>query len=220
MKLVIVALVGLFTNTGTGATVNAGCGAACSPGVVAEAPWDTGAVRQAVLTCVVQKDPIVGHTLTVLRDSAKIFAFGEGDSFLGMFPTRGSGGHLVTLWATGSAYRTLVFHFEQEEVRVVLDIGSKQFPEILYEGANEDPVFLVTHYRWVVHGGGRAFIPDTAEVFRWRDGAYHSVAKFPWKDRFRAIREDQGSAGESSTDPAAGVAVGDQLGHHAGHHAP
>jgi len=191
MRLAVVALVSLCTAMDSGAGTAEECATGNRREVSAKALWDTGAADEPILTCVVEKDRILGHQLRILRGSTELFVLGEGDSFLGMFPTSESGGHLVTLWATGSAYKTLVLQSEPGGIRVVLDVGSRQFPEIVYEDVNDPPVFLITHHHWVVREGGREFVPETTQVFKFANGAYRAVARLPWLQRFQAIRREQ-----------------------------
>jgi hypothetical protein len=63
-----------------------------------------------------------GNRLTVLRTH---------DSFLAMYPTGEEGSLFITVWVAGSAYKIRAFYWDRNKPRLVLDRGSKTFPEII-----------------------------------------------------------------------------------------
>lgn len=148
-----------------------------------------------LLRCVVRREDIdsedaIGDVLTIYKkkDSLweEVFTFGEGDSFLGAFPMAEAGGHLVTLWVAGSAYRVRVLVYADGLVKLVLDTGSRMLPpEIIYREVGKKALIVITDLEWVKRETMRERLPLTARVYGWDGTGYKLEATVPWKDRLR-----------------------------------
>ncbi len=57
--------------------------------------------------------------------------FHTPDTFLAMYPNGDDNPLLITVWVSGTAYRIRVVNWDGATARVVLDGGSKSFPEII-----------------------------------------------------------------------------------------
>lgn len=60
--------------------------------------------------------------------------FRTPDSFVAMYPVGEEDALLITVWVGGSAYKVRVLSFMQSAPAIVLECGSKSFPEVIHSG--------------------------------------------------------------------------------------
>ncbi len=129
----------------------------------------------------------IGDELSVVTRDAQgrprqVFRRAEGDRFLGMYPTRDVGGHLVTVWIGGSAYKLAVLREKDGHVTQVLATGSESMPEVVYCASGE-AMFLITHWTWTGSGDGRQKTPSETAILKWHGDAYAQVETSAWPER-------------------------------------
>lgn len=166
-------------------------GAEGSPGI-ASSPWRVGhrcaesdCSGSRLLEVTVSPAADLGEQLVVSGAEKgrphQLFRRAEGDHFLGAFPTRDVGGHLVTLWM-GRVYRISILAEKQGGIAEVLAAASASIPEVLY-CTNGDAVVVVTEWGWKLAGDDRHWSPLAATIYRWRGGVYESAERTSWADR-------------------------------------
>lgn len=97
--------------------------------------------------------------------------------FVGMYPTP-DGERLVTTWAAGSAYRTIIFALQREAVRGVLWLGWQwplEFVDLDGDGEEE-----------IIHGvdGFAGAPPERADIYKWTGRDYQLLRSVPWSARY------------------------------------
>jgi len=138
---------------------------------------------------VVTRPGQVGATvlLRTKADGGKpVFEMSKDAHFLGMFPTRDSGGNLVLLWIGGPAYTVSVLHAKDGHVREVLSARTESMPEWLRCSA-EEPTMLSARWEWKLEAGARVKRPTQAVVFRWRGDTYAESGRVAWDERFANV---------------------------------
>ncbi len=109
-----------------------------------------------------------------------ITAIRTPDSFLSMYPISDESDLFVTVWVGGSAYHIRVFTWKDNKPYCVLDDGSKNFPEIVFDAGNtffflsdapggpDNPTNWKTKcYQW--NGETMAFIKEVSSGLRFED---------------------------------------------------
>jgi len=115
--------------------------------------------------------------------SVHLAEFERGEDFLGMWPTRDSGGNLITLWVGGSANHLFVLHYAKGRIVPVLDDGAGSPPEFAECLAGE-PAVLLTH--WQMPSGAKDHLlrPTGSDVYCWSGESYAKATTAPWVERF------------------------------------
>jgi hypothetical protein len=153
-----------------------------APGtVIASHEWAIGEHER--LHVEVKKESL-GESLAVRRGSTgpDLFKADDGNSFLFMYPTHAYGGSLITVWSVGSNFRIRVLRAAGEDVREVLDDGSDNPPELVFQQA--EPLVLITTWEWRETAGKRVFVPARTTIYRWTGKEYAATGTAPWAQRF------------------------------------
>lgn len=128
---------------------------------------------------------------------AKIYKFISGDSFLGMYPMGEVNRNLFTLWVAGSAYHFEVFSLIDNKIKLVLDSGSKEMPEIADIDNDEEPEILLSEGHFKAAGkNDTVFIWETTGIYKWNGKSYKLVKTVPWKNRFNALKPRNSKVGK------------------------
>ena len=90
------------------------------------------------------------------------------DQFLSMFVTGESGGRLVTVWMGGSSYHFIVYSYENDKIKRVLETGSKLMIS-LERRPNRNETLQVYHFD--------KGIAETLETYEWGGDKYVSHTK-------------------------------------------
>lgn len=114
------------------------------------------------------------------------YQFKPGDFFLSMYPISDSG-NLITVWVTGSAYRFYIFSLVNNEIKLVLDEGSKLMPEIVDIDNDGEDEILISSGAFLVDAMTKEVIskPESTRVYKWNGKSYKIIKTVPWKDRFK-----------------------------------
>lgn len=123
----------------------------------------------------------------------KKYEFETGDSFLAMYPLSVTNGNLLTIWGSGSAYHFDVFSFKDNEIKIVLEAGSKALPEIVdldndgeYEiliWRNFEPLKNKENKKDGFFETKRLYKWKTADIYKWDGKAYRLIRTVPWASR-------------------------------------
>ena len=97
----------------------------CSWRTIFAQRWDDGDVAVIEYTA---KD-VRGRKLRITR-GARSLEYSTPDSFLTAFFLSDSYAFLMTIWVSGSAYHVRVYGMRDEDIRLLLEEGSKSFPDI------------------------------------------------------------------------------------------
>lgn len=111
------------------------------------------------------------------RRFVETYRFTTPNAFAAMHPTV-DGSRLITTWAAGSAYRTVIFALDKEVVRGVLWLGWQwplEFVDLDGDGEEE-----------VIHAvdGYAGATPEKADVYKWTGTTYQLLRTVPWSARY------------------------------------
>jgi len=97
---------------------------------------------------------------------------------------------LLAVWVTGSAFQFTIFRgFGTSEIRQVLDVGGKSYPEVADLDGDGVPEVLITTWEYVVRKGKREFLPTKTSIYRLEKDKYKKTQVLPWQDRYRALQK-------------------------------
>jgi len=159
-------------------------------------PWSTSDVD---LLCVFSQDAkatkddresLPTRRMSVYRKGGgtltKIYEAKTADWFLSAYPTR-EDGRLLVIWGGGSAYHIRVYAYLNGGVREVLDKGSRDMPEVLFDDKGRESVLLTSpemvNGNWENSGG-------TTSVFKWNGTSFDETGTVPWARRFQCVSSD------------------------------
>ena len=135
----------------------------------------------------------IGSQLRVFRDTGStVHMISKVDpkaAPLSQFLVREVDGLMVTTWVTASAFRTIVLQYvpSEKRVRVLLEVGSKGLPEILYPFTHGNILALtIQDYRPGTIGLPSADTPTTVYLFN--ETGDHTETHTTWSARFSPLR--------------------------------
>ena len=123
----------------------------------------------------------------------KKYKYETGDSFLTMYPLSEINGNLLTIWGGGSAYHFNVFSLKDNEIRIVLEAGSKALPEIAdidNDGEYEILIWAGNFEVLKTKENTELSFFEKKRIFKWQTADIYKLIKtVPWENRFTALKK-------------------------------
>jgi hypothetical protein len=95
--------------------------------------WDCA--KQTVRCTLVTKDSAefkIKNLNFINENGNKIYTYLTIDNLYGILPLGDATNNLLTVWVTGSAMRIIVFSLANNNIKIVLDANTREFPELVY----------------------------------------------------------------------------------------
>lgn len=124
----------------------------------------------------------VGDSLScsdVGNKAKPLLSTSPGDSFMSMSSTSDLEPRLITVWVTGSAYMVRIYAYDGGQIRLVLEVGTKAMPEMIY------PTKDAPDQDIVVAKEKDGYQSVSADVYRWNGVGYTLIKQVPWESRFK-----------------------------------
>ena len=134
------------------------------------------------------EDSGLGTTLSFMvgstRPERKLVSSQTTDTFLEALLPNGDSSSVVTVWDTGSVFRTIIFGIHHDNVSVLLDQGTHLPPEFPMES-------VLFNTGWIPIREGCCTASET-EIWLWAGKNYRLAKKVPFAGRYRALQELEG----------------------------
>ena len=128
----------------------------------------------------------------------ELFTEVTGDNIISAFPASDQSPRLITVWDTGSGIMTRVFMYNKNNVKLVLEAGSRSPPEFVYQNrvindvptrGNKNPAereIIVPNEQWLNDPTTHASVLKTtsANIYWWDGAKYEVTRNVPWAKRF------------------------------------
>jgi hypothetical protein len=113
------------------------------------------------------------------------YSYKTYDWFSSLFPIQQEHGNLFTIWGGGSAYHFVVFSMSDNEVKIVLQIGAKQFPEFIDFDNDGEMEIVITEGELAKDYRTNQILslPESARLFKWNGNSYDAVKSSNWENR-------------------------------------
>jgi hypothetical protein len=148
--------------------------------------WDTG---QKILKVEISE---IHDSLGLLNRCLKISDTSSGKTLLSYktidfpiaaFPLKDSQGPLITVWTSGSSYQVRVFGWRNGHPILLMEKGSKLFPEIFYSSKDPSSIYIVLCRSLIQDSRNKLESPDSCNAYLIGISAVVDCGKYDISDR-------------------------------------